>query len=197
MDTNDNALMLAARDGDLECFAELFERHHIRLWEFFYRMTGSRSDSEDLVQEVFLRMLKYRATFHADSQFRAWMYRIARNARMDRLSKGRAETPLGPESDAIPGSGAAPHTIVERAEHFSMLHRALMKLPEDKREILVLARYQEMKYEEIGELLNVEVNTVKVRVHRAMNELREIFMKLSNRKPLCDVKTSEPILRTT
>jgi RNA polymerase sigma-70 factor (ECF subfamily) len=197
MNQTDNALMLAAKEGEMERFADLFERHHVKLWEFFYRMTGNRSDSEDLVQEVFLRMIKYRSTFHSESQFRAWMYQIARNARIDRFSKSRPETPLGPEATGVAATGAAPHTLVERDEHFSMLNRALMQLPEDKREVLVLARYQEMKYDEIGELLQVEVNTVKVRVHRAMNELREIFLKMSDRKPLCNAKTSESILRTT
>jgi RNA polymerase sigma-70 factor (ECF subfamily) len=197
MDLTDNALMLAAKEGDMDRFADLFERHHVKLWEFFYRMTGSRSDSDDLVQDVFLRMLKYRSTFTTDSQFRAWMYGIARNARVDRIRKTPAEAPLGPESHDIAGSGAAPYALVEREEHYSMLGRALMALPEEKREVLVLARYQEMKYDEIGELLNVEAPTIKVRVHRAMNDLREIFLQMSNRKSLCDAKTSENILRTT
>jgi RNA polymerase sigma-70 factor (ECF subfamily) len=197
MDLTDNALMLAAKEGDMDRFADLFERHHVKLWEFFYRMTGSRSDSDDLVQDVFLRMLKYRSTFHTESQFRAWMYGIARNARVDRIRKTPAESPLGPDSHSVAGNGAAPLTLVERNEHYSMLDRALMALPDEKREVLVLARYQEMKYDEIGELLDIEVNTVKVRVHRAMNELREIFLKLSNRKTLCNATTSENILRTT
>jgi RNA polymerase sigma-70 factor (ECF subfamily) len=197
MDVTDNALMLAAKEGDMDRFADLFERHHVKLWEFFYRMTGSRSDSDDLVQDVFLRMMKYRSTFHDESQFRAWMYGIARNARVDRIRKIPAESPLGPESHAIAGNGMAPQALVEREEHFSILGRALMALPEEKREVLVLARYQEMKYDEIGDLLNVEVNTVKVRVHRAMNELREIFMEMSNRKTICNATTSENILRTT
>ena len=77
--------MLAVRDGDVERFGVLFDRYHQRLYEFFYRLGSNAASSQDLVQEVFLRMLRYRKTFRADSEFRGWMYHIARTVRIDRF----------------------------------------------------------------------------------------------------------------
>src|SRR5262245_35600108 len=88
---SDNSLMLAVRNGDVERFGELFLRHHDRRFAFFYRMTADSAASEDLTQEVFVRMLKYRRTFGDDSEFRGWMYQIARNVRADHFRKRQKE----------------------------------------------------------------------------------------------------------
>ena len=76
-----------------------------------------------------------------------------------------------------------------------LLQCAMFRLPEEKREVLVLSRYQEMKYDQIAELLGCEVGAVKVRVHRALKELREIFVKLSSERLPCNVNKSETTLR--
>ena len=86
---------------------------------------------------------------------------------------------------------------LERDEEFSVLQRALLALPEDKREILILARYEEMKYEAIAALLQIEVGAVKVRVHRALRELRAVYLRMSGEEPKCDVKKPKTILRST
>src|SRR5882672_64200 len=99
MEQTDKALMLAAKNGDAEQFGVLFDRYHQRLFAFFYRL-GSGAASEDLVQEVFLRMLKYRNTFRADSEFKAWMYGIARTVRIDRFRGQRVESSL--TDDGVP-----------------------------------------------------------------------------------------------
>ena len=75
--------MLAVRTGDAGQLGRLFERHHVTLFEFLYRTTGDRTGAEDLVQDVFVRILKYRHTYRDGSSFVTWMYRIARNARAD------------------------------------------------------------------------------------------------------------------
>src|SRR5215470_5016737 len=94
MMSTDESLMLAVRNGELDQFAVLFERHHDRLFSFFYRMTADPPASEDLTQDVFFRMLKYRSSFGEDSDFRAWMYQIARNVRADHFRKRMAEAEL-------------------------------------------------------------------------------------------------------
>jgi RNA polymerase sigma factor (sigma-70 family) len=181
--------MLAVRDGDVELFGVLFDRYHQRLYEFFYRLGSSATSSEDLVQEVFLRMLKYRKTFRADSEFRGWMYHIARTVRIDRFKAQRDETSLvagDAEGDHHSGS-PAPDGYIEARERAELLERALLKLREDKREILILARFQELKYEQIASLLDIDLGAVKVRVHRAMIELREIVQKMSDERLKCIV----------
>ena len=83
----DNQVMLDVREGKVEKLAILFERHHVALFNFFLRLTGNRAASEDLVQDVFTRILKYRATYMGEDRFTVWMYKIARNAHIDSLAQ--------------------------------------------------------------------------------------------------------------
>lgn len=193
MDVTDEALMLAVKNGDRRKLGILFERHHVPLYEFFCRMTGNRSASEDLVQEVFVRILKYGGTFRQESRFTTWMYRIARNAQFSYFRRHRGEASL-PEHAQPVAHNASPGMQFERHEDTEILRLALLGLPEDKRELLVLARYREMTYDEIAEILGIEVGAVKVRVHRAMKELRDSFMKVSGEKTW-NAKRSETTLQ--
>jgi RNA polymerase sigma factor (sigma-70 family) len=195
MSLTDQSLMLAVKDGEVEKFGVLFERHHDALFAFFYRMTGDASASEDLAQEVFVRMLKYRSTFGEASEFRAWMYQIARNVRAHHFRKRQAAE-AAPLEESNLQHLPVPWQNIERERQLSVLQRALLALPEEKRELLILARYQEMKYEEIAKLLSIQAGTVKVRVHRAVRELRALFLKMSGEEEKCDVKKRKPILRS-
>jgi RNA polymerase sigma-70 factor (ECF subfamily) len=191
----DEALMLSVRDGDVGQLGVLFERYHGMLFDFFCRMLGNRTAADDLVQDVFFRILKYRKTYRDDSHFTTWMFHIARNARFDHFKKHRAEVLFPEEGFDLPGRGPFPSQQFEKEQETVMLKRAMQKLPDEKRELLILARYKELKYEQIADLLGVDVGTVKVRVHRAVKELREIFLKLSGEKASCNVKKSETSLR--
>lgn len=171
---SDEEVMALVREGSIESLATLFDRHHVALFNFFCRLGDGRMSSEDLVQEVFYRILKYRRTYRPGSTFRGWMYTIARNARFDFRRARHGATEL--DESAIPAT--YPRDDVQAEEDRSMLERALQRLPADKREVLVLARYQEMKYEEIASILNCEVGAVKVRVHRALRELKDHFRQL-------------------
>jgi len=195
MRQNDEALMLAVRDGDVGKLGMLFDRYHTLLFDFFARLTGNRAVAEDLVQDVFFRILKYRKTYRDDSHFKTWMFHIARNARIDYFKKHRAEVLFPEEGFDVEGHSPYPSHELEQQQQTALLQRAMYKLPEEKREVLVMARYQEMKYEQIAELLDCEVGTVKVRVHRALKELREIYLKLSGERASCNVKKSETSLR--
>lgn len=175
---SDEELMAQVRSGVGEMLGVLFERYHVALFNFYYRLTGERAVSEDLVQEVFFRILKYRHSYKPGTAFRAWMYQIARNARVDHLRKRRPETSWEPEmSPAI-----TPDDPAQEKQENALLHQALMELAEEKREVLVLSRFQDLKYEDIAKMMGCEVNTVKVRVHRALQELREIFRGLESGK---------------
>src|ERR1700733_7851845 len=95
----DNVLMQKVRDGDLAKMAVLFERHHRPLFRYFLRLTGNREFSEDLAQDVFFRMLKYRHSYQDGSPFTPWMYQVARNAHMDGVQKRKGEARLHDERD--------------------------------------------------------------------------------------------------
>ena len=177
----DEELMLQVRDGVGEMLGVLFARYQSPLFNFYCKMTGDRTVSEDLVQDVFYRILKYRGTYQAGTPFRTWMYHIARNARIDQVKKQRPnkEEEWRPEmSPAI-----TPNDPVQAKREQELLHRALMQLPEDKREVLVLSRYQNLKYEQISQILGCEVNTVKQRVFRAVKALSEKYDELAGGQP--------------
>src|SRR6186713_2666988 len=195
MTATDEALMRAVRAGDLARLGDLFDRYHRTLFEFLSRMTGHRELAQDLVQEVFLRILKYRATYRDDARFETWVFRIARNARADYYLKRHAVLPLSEEALALPDSAAGPEGQVEHEDDSARLNAALMQLGEDRRELIVLARYQGMKHEAIAELLGIETGAVKVRIHRALKELRDLFLQQAE-TPTCDVKTPPRSLRT-
>jgi len=196
MAETDEMLMLAVRSGDVAKLGILFNRHSRALFEFFARLTGSRSLAEDLVQDVFVRMLKYRETFRTESRFKAWMYQIARNARFDHYKKHEIENPF-PEGGTEKLESRSPFPVdhLEHQQQTQLLECALYKLPSEKREVLILSRYQDLKYEQIAEIMGCEVGAIKVRVHRALKDLREIFMRLSNERLPCNVKKPENNLR--
>jgi RNA polymerase sigma-70 factor (ECF subfamily) len=187
----DEALMTAVRAGDLTKLGTLFERYHAPLFDFLARMTGDRTAAEDMVQDIFVRVLKYRATFRDGGSFETWLYRIARNARADYF---RLRTPIEPlEGEVLdrPEPQPGPALRLQADRERARLKRALMLLREDKRELIVLARYRDMKYDQIAEILGIEVGAVKVRVHRAIKELRDVFLQLRDEHPSWpDVKTS-------
>jgi len=179
----DNVLMQKVRDGDLAKMAVLFERHHRPLFRYFVRLTGNREASEDLVQDVFFRMLKYRNSYRDGNPFTAWMYQVARNAHLDGVQKHKLEAPsTGELLDERASKEPSPVEIIGRRQNLGLLRRALAALPLEKREVLVLSRFQNLKYEQIAEILACDVGTVKVRVYRAIKSLSQIFFELAGEK---------------
>ena len=176
----DTDLMNEVSRGRTAALAELFERHHRQVYRFFLRMTGDGGLSEDLAQEVFFRVLKYKDTFHPDRPFPAWMYQIARNLLTDTARKRKFEVLPGDFETVARGDGADEE--LAKSQEISLLRRALARLPLEKREVLLLSRFQNLKYEEIAALLGCEVNTVKVRVYRAVRALGENYRQLAGEK---------------
>ncbi len=171
--------MIQVREGELQKLALLFERHHVALFNYFVRQTTDRDLSEDFVQEVFLRIMKYRSTFRGDGEFLPWMYHIARNVQIDHARKWGRETRYDEEIHEVTDTEPVPEEQVQQLDDISLLEKALAKLSKEKREVLVLSRYQNMKYTAIAELLGCTVEVVKVRVHRAMHDLRKIYFQLA------------------
>jgi RNA polymerase sigma factor (sigma-70 family) len=175
---DDEQAMAQVRDGRVEMLAILFERHHVRLYNFFLRLSRDRSLSEDLVQEVFLRILKYRCSFRGESKFSTWMYQIGRNAHIDHLRARRPEVSIDSTWEQEASAQPLPPQKAESEQEADLLARALERLPLRKREVLLLSRFQGLKYEEIAGLLACSVQSVKVQVHRALKELRRHYLGL-------------------
>jgi RNA polymerase sigma-70 factor (ECF subfamily) len=177
-DTSDSELMRQVRGGRTAALATLFERHHARVYGYCLRMTGNRSTAEDLVQDVFMKMLKYKATFKDDSDLVPWMFGIARNSCLAHLKRRT--------NDRMPATEPAEEPAADSAENephddrqTELVRQALLRLPAEKREVLVLSRYEYKSYDEIARVLDCSVGAVKVRVHRAMKQLREIYLDMT------------------
>lgn len=178
--------MEQVRAGKIGQLAILFERHHRALFRYFVAMKRDREAADDLVQDVFFRMLRYRQTYDASQPFTAWMYQIARNAGVDMARKHRGEVvdideyvERRPEFASVAPN---PEQAASHRQDLTLLRRALDLLPSDKREVLVLSRFQGMKYEDIATVLGCEPATVKVRVYRAVRALEELYMSLEQEK---------------
>ena len=171
--------MIKVRDGDVEKLGLLFERYKRSLYGFFYGMNRSQEASEDLVQNTFFRILKYKHLFRGEGDFRTWMFHIARNVSHDhyRKDKIKGKDPIEDWQERLPNFENT-SSQMEHHEQHHMLAMAMDRLPADKREILLLSKYQEKKYKEIGDILGCTEGAVKVKVFRALQELKVIYQQL-------------------
>ncbi len=179
----DNALMIKVKNGDLDRMGLLFERYHRQLFGFIFHLTGQRELSEDLVQNVFYRMLRYRHTYRGDGEFKAWMYHVARNVVHDEgrvLKRSVVRTTVNEFTENICDTTAADEQVLKKQE-LAALQKAMEGLNTESREILVLSKFQELKYNEIARILNITEGAVKVRVHRAVCQLKNIFLEMETK----------------
>ena len=170
------------KSGNTQCLALLYERYYHNLFGFFYRMSGGKRDvSEDLVHNVFERILKYKHTYKEGSQFTYWMYHLARNVFVDQFKK---RNPLH-QSKELTAVGEVHNgqlqtdRMLEKQEEIDILQLALDHLGEEDREFIVLSRYQYLRYKEIARMKNISEGAVKVRVHRAIQKLKNHYLMLS------------------
>lgn len=167
-----------AQTLDPAAFDRLVDEYAPRLHGFFRRMCGDVPDVEDLVQEVFIRVVRTIGDYQERGRFEPWLFRIAGNLARDRFR--RESTGLRLVSD---GDGDAMRSIVDRTEPRSSaleksedsdrLQAAMQKLPEAEREVVLMRHYGELSFAEIAELTNAPLGTVLSRAHRGLGKLRE------------------------
>jgi RNA polymerase sigma-70 factor (ECF subfamily) len=173
--------MLLVKDGHLSELTELFDRYHLPLYNFFLRLTLDKVTSEDLTQNLFYRVIRYRQSYQpAQGTFRSWLYRMARNIHADHCkekqrSPGRLADP-GEDEERLADPD---HTTAYSESDYQRLDLALALLQPEHREILVLSRYQGLKYEEISKIKDISVGAIKVQVYRAIRQLRSLYFKQS------------------
>jgi len=174
--------MLQVKAGDLERMSMLFERHHRALLGFLFHLTQRREASEDMVQTVFYRMLKYRNSFTDGSNFTGWMYHIARNVLKDqKFGLDIKYHQIGAQEEKIAGGTLADERL-EKKQSCQQLYDAMGMLNEGDREILMLNRMKELNYPEISEIMGISQGAARVRVSRAVEELKRIFVKKGIKK---------------
>jgi RNA polymerase sigma factor (sigma-70 family) len=148
--------------------AELFERHHVAIYRYFLRMTGSYETSEELTQEVFVRVLKSLDRYRESGQERAWLFQIARNLRCDHTRQQRRRVPSMSFEDVE-------RIEPQRQELRLMLTHALTTLNDDEREAFVLVEICGFSYEEISVICETTPASIRSRIYRARIALRRML----------------------
>ena len=175
--------MLAYQAGDEAAFDELVRSYSGQVYALLSRFLGPVPAREDLVQEVFLRVVRARERYKPSARFSTWLYRIAFNLcvnERERLS-GRVEVSLeapgdgldgGPPGPLADGAAAGPSEELERADAVAAVRAALAALPEAQRMALLLAKYEELSHAEIAEVMGSSEKAIKSLIHRARENLR-------------------------
>lgn len=174
----DESLMMAVKNGEMEKATELFDRYHRRLYNFFVKITFDRELGHDLTQNVFLRMIRYRSTYKEGKLFRSWIYQMARNIYADHFRKNKLMYSDYADVEDLKNRIAAVDETMVETEKEKLLYISLYRLSPEQREVLILTRFQQLKYEEVAQILDCTVANVKVKVHRAIKELREKYFEL-------------------
>ncbi|HEX5137130.1 MAG TPA: sigma-70 family RNA polymerase sigma factor [Planctomycetota bacterium] len=180
----DAELVARARDGDRAAFDELVLRHEDRVFNMALRMLGNADDALDLAQEVFLSAYRALKGFESKALFSTWLYRVTVNHCRDEMRrratvKHTRPRPLGAGRDADdppadpPARAASPFAAAAARESHEIVAAAVAALPDDAKEALVLRDVEGLPYEEIAEILDVPLGTVRSRIHRARSLVRE------------------------
>jgi RNA polymerase sigma-70 factor (ECF subfamily) len=163
------------RAGEAAAFEELVMTYQHRVFGVALRMLGNAAEAEEVAQEAFVRAHRGLGDFRGDSKLSTWLYAITSRLCLNRLTSGerrlarQGEEVLLRLSDANP----RPDTVLERGELEAALARAIAELPEDRRIVVVLRDLEGLSYEEIAQALELELGTVRSRLHRARADLRD------------------------
>lgn len=182
MQMDENKLIERATSGDPAAFNRLMEMHEKRMYAVALRMFGNREDAQDSLQEAMLRVYRSIGGFKGQSSFGTWVYRITMNTCLDeiRRKKNKQSASLDNMLDqgwAPTDEGASPEKRVMQQEMLKSIAQSIQELPEDMRSAIIMRDVHGYSYEEIADTLNVNVGTIKSRISRGREKLRE---KLSN-----------------
>ena len=182
MKSNDRVLILECLNGRTTAFGELVRQYQNRLFNSIYRIVDNAEDAADVVQDAFLNAYQSLYSFKGDSEFFTWLYRIAFNLAITLKRKKKAilsfewagddKSGLDPKDES---EFSQPGDLLERQEEDANLQAALQKLSPEHRSVIVLKDIEGQKYEEIAEILDVPIGTIRSRLHRARVELKEIL----------------------
>ncbi|MFD2673403.1 RNA polymerase sigma factor SigW [Marinicrinis sediminis] len=183
MHTIETRLAKLARDGDRHAFAEIVDLYKDKIYHLSYRMLGNAQEAEDVVQETFIRVYKNIKRYDPTHKFSTWIYRIGTNLCIDRLRK-RKFTAYSLDADQSDGEGMDGYSVLAAkdplpedqltlSETQQQIREAISKMPEKYRSVIILRYLEDMSLQEISEVLDMPVTTIKTRVHRGREYLRK------------------------
>lgn len=184
---NDDLLIRRAQNGDRSAFDDLISKHSTRAYQYAFRLTRNPEEASDVVAEGFVRVYNALHNFKGQSAFTTWLYRIMTNCFLDIRKKEKSRQATSIESAMVTDEGdvelqieddaASPHEATERSEREERFERAVSRLPEYQRAMIVMYHGEMMSYEEIAASLDLPIGTVKSRLNRARLTLREMLQK--------------------
>ncbi|HWI65621.1 MAG TPA: sigma-70 family RNA polymerase sigma factor [Symbiobacteriaceae bacterium] len=188
----DETLVRRAQNGDQAALSELITRYERKTYNLAFRLMGNHADASDAAQEALVRVYTRLHNFRGDSAFSTWLFRVATNTCLDELRRrGRLryaslDTPLTTDDGALPrqplDEGDSPTERAERREIQAAVQRAINRLPDEYRVVVVMRDLHDYSYHEIAALLGTSLGTIKSRLHRARQALRLIIKATEAKK---------------
>ena len=169
---SDEALMSQVAKGNLEVLGHLFQRYHQKIYNYCLLMIRDEEISKDITQDVFFKILKHRATFK-NTRFSPWIYTIARNLCSDHYQSQKKTKKYLTDLTYLESLGDESESLGSE----NRLRAALDLLATDDKELIIMSKYQKMKYKEIAEITGSTVTAAKTKTHRAMMKLRTHYFK--------------------
>jgi len=180
-------LIKKSKDGDIEAFETLISNYDKKAYNIAYRMMGNEEDAKDMAQEAMLRVYRSIKEFKEQSSFSTWLYRIVTNVCLDELRKKKKQNSVSLDSTIETDDGEmrlevcsdreTPENAYERLEQRELIAEAIKQLSEEYRSVIILRDVQGFSYEEIAYMLNCSLGTIKSRINRARNTLRNKLRK--------------------
>ena len=188
MQTTDAELVKGCLAGDHGAWESIVRQHHQRLYNLAYRFTGRFDEAEDLAQEIFLKVYRTLNSYRPESgALVTWMVRVGRNHIIDHYRKFKTERT---QTDSIeveyekaeenPARYRNPAEALEQRELSERIHQALLRISEDLREAVILRDLEEFTYDEIADMLNLPLGTVKSRINRGRAELARLLVRMKD-----------------
>lgn len=196
METGEETLVLRAKQGDQLAFEQLVIDNQARIYTLAVRMSGNQEDGADLAQETFLLAWEKLSTFHGQSSFATWLYRLSSNLCIDFLRKQHRRREIAPvsslddEDSYLPqptNNSQDPQTRLEERELRALISTQLQALSEHHRQILLMREFAGLSYQEIARALDIDEGTVKSRLARARTALKN---KIMNNRNFSDMEPS-------
>lgn len=182
---NEINLLKKSKNGDIEAFEELIEAYQKKVFNIAFRMIGNYDDASELAQEVFIKIFKGIKSFKEESTFSTWVYKITTNVCLDELRKTRNKKSISLDEELKLDDGEvqiqivdqrpSPETLFEQKEIKKTVKKAIDNLSHEHRIVIILRELNGLNYEEIAKILKCPVGTVKSRINRAKQELKEIL----------------------
>lgn len=162
----------AILSGDKQAYAHIINKYKNQLFATILRMTRNPQDAQDLVQEAFIKVYKQLGQYNGNGSFSGWIYRVAINHCLDELRKKHYSMKQVEMNEEMAPTSVHPEVILLKKEKQRQLERLIATLPKDERIIILLRYVNELSYEEMSEILDIPVSTIRNKLHRAKKKMR-------------------------